>query len=205
MGQINKLLVPIGDKPLIVRSFRTIIATPIKRVFVILGHEAERVKQTLQSYMISMQVDRQSVHFIVNPAYQEGLSYSLRCGLNALPDAVGGFMVYLADMPFVSSRVIETLIEAFECFDGEKICVPVTDHKRGNPILWPVRFRDEMKAIQGDKGARLLLDHHPEAVYEVTVDDPGILIDVDTPTCLARLCSKYTTIVSNDSNDQRPL
>ena len=201
MGQINKLLVPIGDKPLITRSFEIIVASPINRVVVILGHQAERVKQTLQSYMISMQTAKRSVCFIVNPAYQEGLSYSLRCGLNALSNEVDGIMVYLADMPFVSSRVIEKLIEAFDVLNGEKICVPINDHKQGNPILWPTRFSDKMKAIQGDKGARSLLDHHPDAVYEVTVDDPGILIDVDTPTCLADLCSKYTII----PNDQGPL
>jgi molybdenum cofactor cytidylyltransferase len=57
--------------------------------------------------------------------------------------------------------------------------------KRGNPVLWGKQFIAEMQALDGDQGARTLLDAHSEMLSEIAIEDDGVLFDVDTPDKLA--------------------
>ena len=85
----------------------------------------------------------------------------------------------LGDMPWVASATIDALLDAFEANGAGSICVPTYDRKQGNPVLWPARYVDDMKALTGDVGARHLLAQHDDDVCEVEVDDAGVLRDVD--------------------------
>jgi molybdenum cofactor cytidylyltransferase len=68
------------------------------------------------------------------------------------------------------------------CADSSRpIVAPFFQGKRGNPVLWPRRFFNEMQQISGDQGAKELLDKYPYIVHEMEVDDSGILVDIDTP------------------------
>ena len=76
-------------------------------------------------------------------------------------------------------------LAAFDPVEGRAICVPVTDGKRGNPVLWGGQFFDQMTRVSGDVGARHLIGEFAEAVCEVEVGDAGVLTDIDTPEALA--------------------
>ena len=65
--------------------------------------------------------------------------------------------------------------------------MPTCARKRGNPVLWARRYFAEMATLAGDVGARALLDRHADEVFPVALDDPAILLDVDTPEALAAL------------------
>ncbi len=63
--------------------------------------------------------------------------------------------------------------------------MPVSDNRRGNPVLWSRRFFDELMTLDGDIGARNLIAKHTEAVAEVPVEGHGAFLDIDTPEALA--------------------
>jgi len=63
--------------------------------------------------------------------------------------------------------------------------VPTHDGKRGNPVIWARRYFDEICSVSGDVGARHLIGANPDQVYEVRTDNPGVLIDLDTPEAVA--------------------
>jgi molybdenum cofactor cytidylyltransferase len=63
--------------------------------------------------------------------------------------------------------------------------VPTHHSKRGNPVLWGRRYFAEMAGVSGDVGARHLIDENADQVVEVPRDNPGILIDLDTPEAVA--------------------
>ena len=77
------------------------------------------------------------------------------------------------------------MIEAFAPDRGMLIAVPVSDNRRGNPVLWSRRFFGELMSLDGDIGARHLIAKHGEAVAEVPVDGLGAFVDIDTPQALA--------------------
>ena len=87
-------------------------------------------------------------------------------------------------MPLIDARLIDRLIEAFAPDRGNLIAVPVSDGRRGNPVLWSRRFFNELMTLDGDIGARHLIARHGEAVAEVPVEGHGAFLDIDTPQAL---------------------
>lgn len=126
-----------------------------------------------------------NVSFVHNPDFAEGLSTSLRNGLNALPSEANAAIVALGDMPAVTPEDIDALIDAFDPDSGVTICVPTHDGKRGNPVLWARRYFAEMAAVSGDVGARHLIGANADQLVEVQRAGSGVLIDLDTPEALA--------------------
>jgi molybdenum cofactor cytidylyltransferase len=83
-------------------------------------------------------------------------------------------------MPFVAQSTLAALRDAVQA--GAGIAVPVHGGRRGNPVAFGAVHLDALLAMHGDQGARRLLRAHP--VDEVSVADPGILQDIDTPADL---------------------
>ncbi len=180
MGTVNKLLAPVDGAPMVSHVVDAAIASKATPVVVVLGHEAERVKAALAGRDVT------TVH---NPDHAEGMSGSVRRGLEALPADLDGAVVCLGDMPRTSAALIDRLIEGFNPLEGRAIGVPTYRGKRGNPVLWGARYFPEMKEIAGDVGARHLIGAHAEAVYEVESPDQSVTLDVDTPDALNALVS----------------
>jgi molybdenum cofactor cytidylyltransferase len=180
MGALNKLLIVIDGKPMVRHAVETVIAAQLSPVFVVTGHERERVEEALKDLHIT---------FLNNRDYSVGLSTSLKRGMMGLPADADGVVVALGDMPLVTAAEIGRLINAFNPVEGREIIVPTRRGKRGNPVLWGKRFWGEIQQVTGDAGARQLVDTHPEAVAEIEMDGDGVLTDIDTPQALARLAT----------------
>lgn len=178
MGETNKLLMPLHGKPMIARTIDAVTASPARPIIVVTGHNADAVKQTLKNAAVT---------FVHNPNFADGLSTSLKAGLAALPADADGVLVCLGDMPAVTGAAIGKLVAAFNPTEGRSIIVPTYQGKRGNPVLFARAYLDEMRRADGDQGARALLSEHDDAVYEVEMEDAGVLADADTPAAFAAL------------------
>ena len=175
MGAANKLLAPIDGAPMVARVVDALLASKADPVLVVLGHEAEEVREALAG---------RDVRFVENPAYEEGLGASLRAGIEAVDETVDGALVALGDMPWIRSAHADALIAAFDPAGPATIVVPVHDRKRGHPVLWSARHFAEMRKLGGDVGARALMEKHADAVRAVPIDDAAVHLDVDTPEML---------------------
>jgi molybdenum cofactor cytidylyltransferase len=175
MGGPNKLLAELGGKALVRIVTEQALASKAKDVIVVTGHQAEQVEQALQGL---------KVKFVRNPDFASGLASSVKAGIVAAPENADGAVVCLGDMPLISSDLIDRLIEAFAPDRGNLIAVPVSDGRRGNPVLWSRRFFNELMTLDGDIGARHLIAKHGEAVAEVPVEGHGAFLDIDTPQAL---------------------
>jgi molybdenum cofactor cytidylyltransferase len=175
MGGPNKLLAELGGKPLVRTVTEQALASKAQSVIVVTGHQAEQVEKALHGL---------KVKFVRNPDFAEGLASSVKAGVAAVADSADGAVICLGDMPLISSNLIDRLIEAFAPDRGHLIAVPVSDNRRGNPVLWSRRFFNELMALDGDIGARHLIARHSEAVAEVPVEGFGAFLDIDTPQTL---------------------
>ena len=178
MGPHNKLLESIDGKTIIARVADAAIASGADPVIVVTGFEADRIEEALRGLTVT---------FAHNPNFDEGMSSSIKAGLEALPADCDGAMILLGDMPEVEASDIEALMAAFA--GREAICVPMRDGRQGNPVLWGASYFAEMMHLSGDVGAKQLIAKHAEHVIEVPVASNGIFADVDTPADLARLRS----------------
>ncbi len=176
MGGPNKLLAELAGKPLVRTVTEQALASGASSVVVVTGHQAAEVEKALAGL---------KVKFVRNPDFVAGLASSVRTGIAAVPADADGAVVCLGDMPLIDARLIDRLIDAFAPDRGHLIAVPVSDNRRGNPVLWSRRFFDELMTIDGDVGARHLIAKHNEAVAEVPVEGHGAFLDIDTPEALA--------------------
>ncbi|HEY6336213.1 MAG TPA: molybdopterin-binding/glycosyltransferase family 2 protein [Alphaproteobacteria bacterium] len=187
MGKANKLLAEIDGGAMVARVVAAVTASKASPVIVVTGHEAERVEAALAAYHVT---------FVRNPEYEEGLASSVRHGIAALLEDVDGALVCLGDMPRIRAAPLDRLIAAFNPVEGRAICVPTYRGKRGNPILFARRFFPEMQHLKGDTGARQLIGQYHEVVFEVEMDDEGVLIDIDSPDKLVKLRTQGTVAAS---------
>ncbi|MES9935988.1 MAG: molybdopterin-binding/glycosyltransferase family 2 protein [Sedimenticola sp.] len=169
-GPINKLLAPYHGKPLVRHVIEAASAAPLTARIAVTGHEAAVVREALTE---------EGFQIIHNPRHREGMSTSIKTGIQALPVDTDGAIIMLGDMPDITVDAISRLIAAFEESGGRSICVPTFAGRRGNPVLWPRAFFSEILDLEGDTGARDLIRIHTKHVIEVPVHDDGILRDVD--------------------------
>ncbi len=178
MGAENKLLADVGGRPMVRRVVEAALASAARPVIVVTGHQSAQVRRALDGLAVTL---------VENPHYADGLSTSLRCGLDAVPEDVDGALIALGDMPGVAASDIDRLIAAFNPLEGRAICVPSVGGKRGNPVLWARAFFPEMREVTGDTGARALIAAYGEAVCDVPMAGDGVLVDIDEPQALADL------------------
>ena len=115
----------------------------------------------------------------------QGMAYSLACGVRANRDAAG-WLIGLADMPSVPLEAIARVRNALAS-GGAAIAVPAYAGKRGHPVGFAREYRIELLALQGDAGARHLLQRDRSRVLEIEFEDAGIFADVDVPGDLMQL------------------
>ena len=135
---------------------------PVDEVWVVLGADIDRVMA---------EVDFGDAGVIENPEWEEGLASSVRVGLDALSrlsQAEWALMV-LGDQPTIAAEVVEALVEHSHRSRSSAI-VPKYRYAWGNPVLvrrvlWP-----RLMSLEGDEGAKRLLQAHPEWVEEVWVE-----------------------------------
>lgn len=170
MGE-PKSLIRIAGRPLLALGLDAVRHSHVAGIVVVLGAASEQVRK---------EVGLERAHVVVNPAYAEGMSTSIRLGLRAVEPDATAFLFVLGDQPLVTSSTINALIDRQRA-TGARIVLPVYRRVRGNPVLLHRSLAGEIERITGDAGCRPIVAAHADEVVEVPVEDPGILIDIDTP------------------------
>ena len=178
MGSKNKLLALINGKPMVKLIAENILNSRVQTVTVVTGFQAQSTKKAL---------DGLTLNFVNNRDFESGLSSSLTTGVASTPENCSAIMICLGDMPKITKKHINKLIEAYDPTEGRAICVPTWQGKRGNPVLWGHQFLLEMMDLTGDFGAKDLIVKHSELVIEVEMDDESVILDIDTPEALDNL------------------
>jgi molybdenum cofactor cytidylyltransferase len=123
-------------------------------------------------------VSSDDVKRVVNFDYKQGMGTSLREGVKACSDNTDAYLIALADMPHVKQRTIEVLIEEYKKM-AKEILIPTYEDQKGHPIIMSARFKEEILKLNQDRGARDVIKENESCVGYVTVEDKGVLLDVD--------------------------
>jgi molybdenum cofactor cytidylyltransferase len=176
-GYSTKLAAPLAGKPLVRHAAEAALASLARPVVVVTGHDRDVVEASLAGL---------DIRFAHNPGYAEGLASSLQTGIAALPGSVAGALILLGDMPAVTPALIDRLIATFNERPDALAAAPIIDGRRGNPALLARALFPSIAALDGDEGARKLLDNaEPGRVIGLEITGIGAILDVDTPQSLA--------------------
>lgn len=172
----SKVVAQLDGKPLVRRVAEAALAAGLAPVVVVTGFAEAATRDALEGLDVS---------FAHNAAFASGLASSLRAGVAALPADVAGAAVLLADMPKVSAPLLRALADAFAANPNASAALPTFRGQRGNPVFLRATLFGEVAKLEGDVGARPLLQGRSDVV-EVAVEDAGVAFDVDTPDALTR-------------------
>jgi len=164
----DKLLLEVGDMPVVERVVRVAQSSLLDDI--ILVYQNNRVKEIGKQY---------GVRTIYNDSAHEGQSAAVKLGVRKSRPDTDAFMFLVGDQPFLDSATINTLIDQFEK-NPQQIIVPVYNGKRGNPVIFPFLFRDNLLALEGDRGGRVLIEKMGDRVKLVVFEDGTAGIDFDT-------------------------
>jgi molybdenum cofactor cytidylyltransferase len=174
MGQ-NKLLLEIDGEPLLARAVRCASDAGLDPVVVVVGHEADRVTQSLAS---------RSCTVVLNPAYEAGPYTSLAAGFRAVGDDVDAAVVVLPDMPLVTAGMIVALRERYRA-SGAGIVVSDYDGVEAPPTLYDRALFEELRAAERGCGRRIVARHREQVVSVAWPADA--LTDLDRPEDIDRV------------------
>ena len=121
-----------------------------------------------------------AVKIVQDPATPLGMGHSIAAGARRLTSEsqAEAVAIFLADMPLINRDTLEALLASAT---PDRIVIPSYRGTRGHPVLFGKHFWPSLSELSGDGGARSVIERFPEALNLLELDDPGILLDVDTP------------------------
>ena len=170
-----KLLLPLDGKALVRWSVEA-LAPHVDVVVVVTPPDDRLLRAALEGL---------DVRFVVNPRPEAGQAASIAVGVGALPPETGAVVVTLGDQPRLPAGVVAQVLAAFHR-EGKPIAAAVFQGTQGTPVVFAASVFDELRALDGDAGARAVVRRDPARLTVVAVDAP-MPPDVDTPDDYARL------------------
>lgn len=171
----DKLLQPLADgTPVAVAAARALKAACADSIAV-LRPEQDALAALLEA---------EGLRVVRCAAARSGMGHSLAAGVAASRDA-RGWLVALADMPCIRVATLQAVAELIG--GGAALAAPSYAGRRGHPVGFAARWRDALLALEGDEGARAILEQSRFLLHVLETDDPGVLQDVDSPADLAAL------------------
>ena len=169
MGEPKQLL-PFGDSTIIETMIDNMLGSKLDEVIVVIGHELEKVHEKIRHKPIKV---------VFNPNYQEGMLTSAQCGVQALPDCADAFALMLVDQPFITSDLINRVVEAYKESD-KGIALPSYNYRRGHPAIFNRRYASDILSLDAESGGiRSLFKKNADDIQYVIVDTNRVLKDID--------------------------
>ena len=171
----QKLLLEFDGRPMVKAVIEAASDGGCHQILVV--YSSDEVKQAVGG-------DAELVH---NPRAHTGMASSLQVGLRATRPDMEAAVVMLGDQPMVGSRTVAALLRAWRR-EGSRPAVAVSSGEGGRwtpPVVLARELWDELMTLEGDAGARQLLDGRPELVDTVPALDR--VDDIDTPEDYAKI------------------
>jgi molybdenum cofactor cytidylyltransferase len=170
-----KPLLRVGDDSFIVRTSALALGVA-SRLVIVLGAHAERVRPAVGPDSRIIMVE--------NPNFNRGQLSSLKIGLaEVIAGGADAVVVHLADHPLVAPATFRALVDEYRK-SASPIVVARYNGRRGHPVLFDRATFADLMAAPEDQGARVVVNADAARVRYVDVDDPGVVLDLDTPADL---------------------
>ncbi len=160
----NKLTKKIQGIPLIKHSVENILSSSIDELIVVVGYQKEIIEKLIDKNV--------KIKFVFNKNFEIGMASSIKTGLNHLSDDTEAFFICLGDMPMVNKDVFNLLIKSK---NNKEIIVPTYNGKQGNPVLFSKSMKKQIMTIEGDAGAKKILQLNKDKILYIKTNDQYIM------------------------------
>jgi molybdenum cofactor cytidylyltransferase len=165
-----KLLLPWNDHTMIEETVDQTLQGGYDEVVVVVGPERQQMQELLATRPIK-------VAFNLN--YRSGMSSSIKAGASFIDVSATAFAIVLGDQPRIRAKTHSLVLAQFR--KGKKgICVPTYDGQPGHPVIFAAEYRPRMFSLQGDNGAKSLIERNRDDVVELPLKSPEILPSINS-------------------------
>ena len=178
-AKANKLLQTVEGKPLLAWPVDAMIDAGASPVSLVLGHEAESVRSAL---------GERGLEWIDSETWEQGMGASIGEGVRELTNRfdLDGLLICVGDLPGLRGAHVRRVVDTFQRRESrEAIIVPAYEGRRGHPVLFGAEHFGSLAELQGEAGARSVIEVNVDRVVEVALTESAIVRDVDTPEDLA--------------------
>lgn len=181
MGR-HKLLLPLGDRPVVRRVIDAFLAADVRDIFILVRDDDRPLRQELAD---------SGARIVLAPNATPDMRHSVALLLETIsrdcaPHDGDAWLLAPADHPTLNVAVVQSLRAAWLGGRGP-ILVPTYGGRRGHPTLFSWEFAARVRDIPMDRGLDWLLERYAASVEELPLDRPEVLFDLDTPADYERL------------------
>ena len=180
MNGENKLTKKINGIPLISHTIKNILGSAVDEIVIVVGYEEDTLKSLIEK--------NKKIKIIYNKDYKSGIASSIKIGLKNISTKTEAFFITLGDMPNVNQNIYNKLIKVRDKYNKKlkikykkEIIIPTYQGKNGNPILFSKHMKEKIMKIEGDVGAKSLVELYMNKVLKVPFKNNGIVLDFDKP------------------------
>ncbi|SIQ66972.1 molybdenum cofactor cytidylyltransferase [Maribacter ulvicola] len=184
-----KQLMPWKDSNFLLETIKTVEQSNATATHVILGSNAEII-------ISECNLNDKDIGIAINPNWTKGLGNSIAYGVNTVLKGkaeVDGILICLADQPLLHYTYLNSLMEEFYQHPS-KIIATNYGKKVGVPALFPKLLFDDLSNLEGDYGAKKLLNHKKHAIISFEVAHQNI--DIDTK-------EEYEELINKTNSDTK--
>jgi molybdenum cofactor cytidylyltransferase len=142
----------------------------VDEVIVVLGHRSEEIQAHIQHL---------PVNIVINESYREGMSSSVKRGVQTVSPKAQAVLIALVDQPLITPNIINRLIEAYYA-QGKRIITPEYEGRDGHPILIDLVYRDEILNVDPHIGLRQVTWAHLDETLRLSVETPAVIQNMNT-------------------------
>ncbi|MDY4736959.1 molybdenum cofactor cytidylyltransferase [Terrisporobacter sp.] len=159
---LNKLLMKYNDKFLIEHTLEKISQCDFAEKIIVTQYE--EIEKLTDNFKV-----------VINENAHKGQSESIKLGVKS-SERCDGYMFFVADQPLINQKDIEKLIRVFR-ENKDFIVIPKYKEKRGNPVIYPSLYKEEILRLEGDKGGKSIIKSSNKIKYVEVEEDT--LFDID--------------------------
>ena len=169
MNGENKLSKKIQGIPLIKLSVKNILASSIDELIIVLGYQKEIIEKLIDK--------NERIKFVFNKDFEKGMATSIKTGVKNLSKETEAFFVCLGDMPLINKDIFNLLIKSKS---NKEIIVPTYKNKQSNPILFSISMKKKIMTIDGDVGAKKILELNKDKILNIETNDQSTTKNFNT-------------------------
>ncbi len=166
----NKLIKKFRNKPLIHYALNSVQNSKIKKIIIVLGYQYKEVKKKIKK--------NKKIIFAHNKNYKNGMSSSIKVGLQKISKKDKGFIILQSDMPFVKTSDINKIYKSIK---RKNYLVHALKYKNriGNPIGFDISILKKFKKIKGNVGAKYMVKRLNHSTNFIKVSSSKVFKDFD--------------------------
>ena len=169
MNGENKLNKIINNQPLLKYAINNILESDIEELIVVVGYQKEIIKKLI--------TDNKKIKIILNKNFKNGIASSIKEGMKHLSKKTEYFFICLGDMPNINKQIYNNLIKSRK---NHQIIIPAYKGQRGNPVLFDKSMKKIIINIEGDNGAKKIINMYENKTFVFETNDQSVIQDFNT-------------------------